>query len=394
MLLLAGAVALTRGGGGEVGVTTADRPAMPSTEQFPETAAPAVDVPATVPPTVPAQPTATTTAPTTTSTARRSVVPGPIPTTGSQPTTPPTTTARPAVPTVTGLYVVNADTKALRRVAAGRVYDPTWSPDGSRLAFIRDNQLVSVSSDGTAEPVIASSVQPARPAWSPDGTRVAFIRGGAVFVVPAAGGEELQVGDGGACAVAWSPDGTHIAFASVAIMKNTLEIVRPDGSERQVLSTSISCDGKAVWSPDSSRIGYLDFNIGPAVVDVATTVKTPLTTPRNMGWSMAWAPGGDEIAFADYLGTTNNLSIARADGSGVRTIATGGVAPDWSPSGARIAFLGNRNPDRTGELLTHLYVIGAQGQEERVVVSDTRATHVDSPRWAPDGVHLAFSFTA
>ena len=365
---------------------------MRSAEQLPETAAPAVDVPATVPPTVPAQ-TATTTATTTASTARRPVVSGPTPTTGSQPTTP-TTTARPAVPAVTGLYVVNADTKALRRVAAGRVYDPTWSPDGSRLAFIRDNQLIGVSSDGTDERVIASSVQTARPAWSPDGTRVAFIRGGSVFVVAAAGGEPVQVGDGGVCAVAWSPDGTHIAFASVAIMKNTLEVVRPDGSERRVLSTSISCDGKAVWSPDSSRIGYLDFNIGPAVVDVATAGKTSLTTQRNMGWAMAWAPGGDEIAFADYLGTTNNVSIARADGSGVRTIATGGVAPDWSPSGGRIAFLGNRNPDRTGELLTHLYVIGSQGQEERIVVSDTRATHLDSPRWAPDGVHLAFSFAA
>lgn len=396
VLLLAGGLALSAGRDeGQVGVTTADRPAAtPSTEHFAEAATPAVDVPATVPPTAPPQIMPSTTVATTASTVRRPVVPRATPTTGPQPTTPPTVTARPAVPAVTGLYVVHADTGALRRLAAGRVYDPTWSPDGSRLAFIRDSQLISVSSDGTTERVIASSVQSAPPAWSPDGTRVAFIRGGAVFVVPAAGGEPLQVGDSGACAVAWSPDGTLIAFASMATMRNTLETVRPDGSERRVLSTSISCDGKAVWSPDSSRIGYLDFNIGPAVVDIATTVKTPLTTQRNMGWSMAWAPSGDEIAFADYIGTTNNLSIARADGGGVRTIATGGVAPDWSPSGGRIAFLGNRNPDRTGELLTHLHIIGSQGQGERIVVSDTRATHLDSPRWAPDGVHLAFSFTA
>ncbi|HEV3362975.1 MAG TPA: hypothetical protein VG795_02340, partial [Acidimicrobiia bacterium] len=161
----------------------------------------------------------------------------------------------------------------------------------------------------------------------------------------------------------------------------------------RVLSTSISCDGKAVWSPDSSRIGYLDFNIGPAVVDIARGAKTPLTTQRNMGWPMTWAPGGDEIAFADYLGTSNNLAVARADGSGVRTIASGAVAPDWSANGARLAFLGNRNPDRTGELLTHLYVINPQGGAERILVTDTRATHVDSPDWSPDSLHIAFTFS-
>jgi hypothetical protein len=60
--------------------------------------------------------------------------------------------------------------------------------------------------------------------------------------------------------------------------------------------------------------------------------------------------------------------------------------------GHALAFLGNRNPDGRGELLTHLYVIDATGQGERVVVADTRSTHLDAPAWAPNGVELAFSF--
>ena len=109
---------------------------------------------------------------------------------------------------------------------------------------------------------------------------------------------------------------------------------------------------------------------------------------------MAWGPAGIEVAFADYLGSTNNLSIARADGSGVRTIAPGAVAPDWSPNGRRIAFQGNRHPDRSGQLLTHLYVIDPRGHDERILVTDTRSTHVDAPAWAPDSTRIAFAFTA
>ena len=162
----------------------------------------------------------------------------------------------------------------------------------------------------------------------------------------------------------------------------------------RVLTDSIGCDGKVVWSPDSTRIGYLDFNVGPAVVEIAGGTPTPLTTPRNMGWAMSWAPGGNELAFADYIGTGNRLSIARADGRGVRTIAGGAVAPDWAPDGRRIAFIGNRSPDRTGQLLTSLYVIDAGGGGERLVVTDTRSTHVDMPAWAPDSTRIAFSYVA
>lgn len=398
-LVLAGGLAMTAGHDGpDVAVSTSDQPATPPNE-LSEAPTPA-DLSTTVTaPAVPGAVSTTATAPpvTTSSTMRRSVVPPSSSTSATRPpvTAPPGPTApRAAQPTVTGLYVIDADTGALRRVATGRVYHPLWSPDGSRLLFIRDNQLMIVASDGSAARAVASPVTPLRPAWSPDGSHVAFIRGGAVFVVAVDGGEPRQVGDGGACAVGWSPDGSHIAFAAVAIMKNVLETVRADGSDRRTVANTISCDGQAVWSPDSTRLGYLDFNLGPAVVDVATLAKTPLTTQRNMGWPMAWAPSGDEIVFADYLGTTNNLAIARADGSGVRTIASGAVAPHWSPTGARIAFLGNRNPDRTGEMLTHLYVVDPRGQGERLLVTDTRATHVDTPVWAPDGEHIAFAFTA
>lgn len=332
---------------------------------------------------------------TTSTTARRNVAP--VPTTrphGPAATAPSTSPLTAAKPTTTGLYVISADSGSLQRIATGRVYEPVWSPDGSRLVFVRDNQLVTVNADGTGERVIASPATPLRPDWSPDGRSVVFIRDGAAVVASIGGGEPRRLAEGGVCAVGWSPDGNRIAFAAAVIMKNTLEIVQLDGTDRRIVSTSVGCDGRIAWSPEGTRLGYLDFNVGPAVIDVATGARTPLTTQRNMGWPMSWSPSGDELAFADYLGTTNNLAIARADGGGVRTLAIGAVGPDWSPNGRRIAFQGNRNPDRSGELLTHLYVIDASGRGERLLVGDTGSTHVDTPVWAPDSIRIAFGFTA
>ena len=56
------------------------------------------------------------------------------------------------------------------------VTDPQWSPDGRRLAYIRDNELRVIEADGsrdvgvTGHPAGVSS-----PRWSPDGRRLAFV---------------------------------------------------------------------------------------------------------------------------------------------------------------------------------------------------------------------------
>src|SRR2546427_196284 len=56
--------------------------------------------------------------------------------------------------------------------------DPTWSPDGSKLAFSLFGSIWQVrAAGGQAEQVSASEGYHAHPAWSPKGDQIAFVRG-------------------------------------------------------------------------------------------------------------------------------------------------------------------------------------------------------------------------
>ncbi|HET9346178.1 MAG TPA: prolyl oligopeptidase family serine peptidase [Candidatus Limnocylindrales bacterium] len=55
------------------------------------------------------------------------------------------------------------------------VSDPQWSPDGRRLAYVRDKDLRIVEADGGRDVTVTSAPGMALPRWSPDGHRIAFV---------------------------------------------------------------------------------------------------------------------------------------------------------------------------------------------------------------------------
>jgi dipeptidyl aminopeptidase/acylaminoacyl peptidase len=80
------------------------------------------------------------------------------------------------------VYSVAPDGSQLVPLTSGESADPTWSPDGTRLAYTRstagNSDLWVVNADGTAPRAVTSTAgslgREMHPAWSPDGTSIAF----------------------------------------------------------------------------------------------------------------------------------------------------------------------------------------------------------------------------
>ena len=112
------------------------------------------------------------------------------------------------------------------------VSDPQLHPDGVRVAFVVSRMDLEKDRyerqvwlwDGSAARAFTHGPADARPRWSPDGTRLAFLRASGeegtpaqVAVMPAAGGEASLITSFalGATEEEWSPDGSRLAVVGV-----------------------------------------------------------------------------------------------------------------------------------------------------------------------------------
>jgi Tol biopolymer transport system component len=88
------------------------------------------------------------------------------------------------------IYTSTATGSDVRRLTYGR-HDssPDWSPDGTRIVYVGDSGIASVSAAGGAPRTLAhASSDDADPAYSPDGMRIVFATGRGLMVIPSAGG--------------------------------------------------------------------------------------------------------------------------------------------------------------------------------------------------------------
>jgi len=237
-----------------------------------------------------------------------------------------------ALPYTSELYVMDLQTGETLQLTHNEQEDrdPDWSPDGMRIVFVRAERawpgalktdrewLMTVRPDGSDERVLYQcSVGCWEPAWSPDGTRVAF-SADLNMVIDADGSNphklDLRVFPF-AAQPTWSPDGTRLAFAA-SKEAYTLDMERlPQdylievnlitGEERSLAEINAY---EPDWSPDGSRILFRATSYYGAYGDVSTLFQVPALGGRPSRlitedladdvFDPAWSPDGTRIALA------------------------------------------------------------------------------------------------
>ena len=244
--------------------------------------------------------------------------------------------------------------------------DPSWSPDGSRVAFRRGGQrgggqtTIYIADGGgyhvtTIEPdtlLGEASGEAGPPVWSPDGSQIAFDTLGGIYVVNPDGSKLRQVSEyegESACydlQPSWSPDGTKLAFAVLCDGGNEgIWTVNLDGSERAPLlgpEGDLRALSQPVFSPDGMRIAFSGAtHVGPRpwhfqddiwVMGADGSGAHPVTDSSGSYHDPAWSPDGTRIAYTDW--TTDRVFIMDSDGSNPQAVTESGVrgcCPAWRP---------------------------------------------------------------
>jgi len=156
-----------------------------------------------------------------------------------------------------GLWLMKPDGSNPHALTTADDIDPTWSADGSMIAFassrVGKRQLFIMNADGTnIRQVTNLQDMGGRSSWSPDGRRLAFYKGPTgdhnIFIINVDGTNLVQLTNGGDnLGPSWSPDGNWIAFASYRDGNNEIYIIHPDGTGLTRLTNNPTSDWQPRW---------------------------------------------------------------------------------------------------------------------------------------------------
>lgn len=290
---------------------------------------------------------------------------------------------------------------------------PRWSPDGSRIAFMRYDDavceiLVVAALGGDTRKVAGCALHPPRvnfsPTidWAPDGNQIAYVdrpqggRGRCIVIVDLNSGvvSMLNARSSAECAddvdPAFSPDGESIAFTRMTqrSVGDLFVTNLADGTSRRLtedhrsqLGTAWDSDRSIVFSSDRTgtyrlwRVDTITREVSwiPAV---GSNIKRPNVNRAGL------------IAYENWQYDTNIWTADAGDESPRRAVSSTvwDFHPGVSRDGGRLAFVSNRSGN------FELWLSEEGGKERQLTRSSNRV--VGFPAWSPDGQMIAYVLQA
>jgi serine/threonine protein kinase/Tol biopolymer transport system component len=287
----------------------------------------------------------------------------------------------------------------------------------NQIAFATDRtgapQVYLMNADGSDPRQVTNMPDGAcQPSWSPDGLRIAFISpclkrqiqypDANIYIINAddSGLTELMSDNTGDYDPAWSPDGTRIAFTSLRDGSRQIYILNL-GDKTVTALTSVSSDARfpdwssqPSWSPSGTQIIYSGHNrITNAmqiwVMSDAGRGQTMLIRRGDILWNFLpdWSPDGKTILFSETNGNQQLGQLMRFDFEHQTEeaihlrIGAYGTHGDYSPDGTWVVYE-STDIDDTNRPDYDIYLVKADGTGAVTRLTDARTMEFD-PAWRP-----------